>query len=240
MQILKDQFTFESLLAIGATLSFLLYLAIGPTAFILAPLLLAVRTIDAILQTYGLRKNAHMDNILPGPKMSAQYPSADGTFGTTPAADQICVFMIGARNNHPLGALAPGVRELTSYFAEMNKELAKQAEEHGFLGAQHWVSDGQRPANNEVMTVIYFKSSDGLHKYAHGKLHREGWDWWNRTQAKHKHIGIWVVRICYKSRLYTLLTHSRVATSSGLYIGLVWGHVCRSRFKSVFMLQTRI
>jgi hypothetical protein len=189
--MLKDQFTFSSLLAIGATLNFVLYLAIGRTAFILAPLLLTARTIDAILQAYGIRHNPYMDHVLKGPKMSAQYPSSDGSFSSKPANGQVVVFLIGARNNHPLGILAPGWKELGRYFASMTKEVEKKAAEYDYLGSQHWVSEGQRATGNEVMSVMYFKTSEGLHKYAHGPLHREGWNWWNKTEAQHAHLGIW-------------------------------------------------
>jgi hypothetical protein len=191
--MLKDQFTFSSLLAIGAILNFLLYLAIGQHAFFLAPLLLLVRIVDAVLQTYNLRHNPHMDHVISGLKMSAQYPSADGSFGSKPASEQIVVFMIGARNNHPMGLLAPGWKELGDYFASMTKELGESnmALEYGFLGSQHWVADGQRATNNEVMAVMFFKTSEGLHNYAHGGLHRRAWNWWNKTEVKHPHIGIW-------------------------------------------------
>jgi Domain of unknown function (DUF4188) len=27
--------------------------------------------------------------------------------------------------------------------------------------------------------------------FAHGPLHREGWDWWNRTLHEHLHLGIY-------------------------------------------------
>ena len=41
------------------------------------------------------------------------------------------------------------------------------------------------------MTVMFFKTPEGIHKYAHGKLHKEGWAWWNKTEAQHPYIGIW-------------------------------------------------
>ena len=191
-QLLKEQFGFTSILAIGAVLISLLHLAIGQKAFFLAPLLLGVRFIDAVLQTWGLKKNPYMEKVLLGPKMSGQYPDAStGLFGNEPADGQVVVFMIGARNNHPLGLLAPGWKELGDYFAKMVSEVERNSEEYGYLGSQGWVADGERATSNEVMTVMFFRTPQGIHDYAHGPLHREGWGWWNKTEAQHAHIGIW-------------------------------------------------
>jgi len=190
--LLKDQFAFTSILAIGALLISLLHLAIGSKAFFLAPLLLGVRVVDALLQTWGLKKNPYMEHVLKGPKMSGQYPNAStGLFGNNPADGQVVVFMIGARNNHPLGLFADGWKELGDYFKRMVSEIEKNAEEYGYLGAQGWTADGERATSNETMTVMFFKSPEGIHKYAHGQLHKEGWQWWNKTESKHAHIGIW-------------------------------------------------
>lgn len=187
----KDQFHFSSILALGATLNILLYLAIGRIALILAPLLLVVRFVDALLQTYGFRRNPLMDHVLAGTKLSAQYPAADGSFGNKAANDQVVIFTIGARCNHPLGIFAPGYKQLGDYFDAMVTKVEKNAVEFDYLGSQHWVADGQRSTGNEIMTVMFFKNVDGLHKFAHAPLHREGWDWWNKTESQHGHIGIW-------------------------------------------------
>ena len=189
-QMLKDQFTFNTLLAFGAALNYLLYLSIGPSAFIVAPLYLLLRLVDTLLQTFGVLRNVLNDQVIPT-KVSAQYPSSDGTFTAQPADGSICVFMIGARTNHPLGLFAPGYKKLGDYFEAMTRDVEAQAETYEYLGSQHWVSEGQRDTNNELMSVMYFKTSEGLHKYAHGPLHREGWNWWNKNLAKHPHIGIW-------------------------------------------------
>jgi hypothetical protein len=166
-QILKEQFKFTSILAIGAILLTILHLAIGSKAVLLAPLLLLIRFVDALLQTYGIRKNPYMDQVLVGPKNSAQYVNGlTGLFSNKAADGQVVCFMIGARNNHPMGVVAPGWRKLGDYFEKMVAEVEKDAEEYGFLGAQGWVGDGTRATSNEVMTVMFFKSTEGIHKYA--------------------------------------------------------------------------
>lgn len=96
--ILKDQMTLSSWLAVGACFNTLLFLAIGRLALLLPFLLLVFRICDAVLQTYGVKKNPLMDGgILT--KYSAQIPNEDGTFGPKPANEQIVVFLIGARCN---------------------------------------------------------------------------------------------------------------------------------------------
>jgi hypothetical protein len=96
--IIKDQMTLTSWLAIGACFNTLLFLAIGRIALFLPFLLIVFRVGDAILQTYGFKKNPLMDGAILD-KYSAQMPNDDGTFGPKPANQQIVVFLIGARCN---------------------------------------------------------------------------------------------------------------------------------------------
>jgi hypothetical protein len=90
-----------------------------------------------------------------------------------------------------MGALAPGYKQLGDYFTKMVKDVERNAEKYTYLGSSDWIANAERPTGNEVMTVMYFKTSEGLHAYAHGELHREVWNWWNKTFASHTHISIW-------------------------------------------------
>jgi hypothetical protein len=40
------------------------------------------------------------------------------------------------------------------------------------------------------MTVCYFRNVSYLHAFAHGSVHREGWNWWNKHVAGFPHISI--------------------------------------------------
>jgi hypothetical protein len=40
------------------------------------------------------------------------------------------------------------------------------------------------------MTIFYFRSLSGVHKFAHGPIHRKGWDWWSRNGKEHPEISI--------------------------------------------------
>ena len=44
--------------------------------------------------------------------------------------------------------------------------------------------------SNESMTVSYWRSVDQLHDYAQGPLHREAWNWWNKTVKQHPYLSI--------------------------------------------------
>lgn len=96
--LLKDQIALSSWLAIGACFNSILFLAIGHVALLLPFLLVLFQIGDAILQTYGFKKNPLMDGGIMG-KYSAQFPNEDGTFSLNPASEQIVVFLIGARCN---------------------------------------------------------------------------------------------------------------------------------------------
>jgi len=188
--LVKDQFNLSSWLAIGACMNTLLFLAIGRLAILLPFLLLFFKIADRLLMTVGFKKNYLMDGAILE-KYSAQIPNADGTFGPKPANQQVVVFHIGARCNHPLGVLGPGFKQLGDYFTGMGKEVERDAEKYGFLGSSDWIANGERATGNEIMTVMYFKTSEGLHAYAHGELHRKAWNWWNATYKEHPHISIW-------------------------------------------------
>ncbi|KAI9815771.1 MAG: hypothetical protein M1827_002167 [Pycnora praestabilis] len=57
------------------------------------------------------------------------------------------------------------------------------------LGMSAWTGQ-DRSASNQVMSVAYFRTVEGLHKFAHDPLHREAWTWWNKTLEQHPHISI--------------------------------------------------
>lgn len=86
--------------------------------------------------------------------------------------------------------LSHGAKQLADYFAGMARYLEAHAEEFDFLGASGWTGS-ERTTGNDVMTLMYFKSTDGLHKFAHHNVHREGWNWWNREISKMPHLSIW-------------------------------------------------
>jgi len=73
----------------------------------------------------------------------------------------------------------------------MRASLEHAAEKYGCLGTSDWIRNGEPPTNNEIMAVMYFRSAEGLHAFAHSPAHREGWAWYIKTVEKHPYMGIW-------------------------------------------------
>ena len=50
---------------------------------------------------------------------------------------------------------------------------------------------GTRPQTADtIVTLSYWRDLESLHAFAHGDLHREGWDWWNRNVKRWPHLGV--------------------------------------------------
>ena len=166
-----------------------LVIVAGRLALIPALVLLLVRVLDAYAQSVGWKRNSQMDDVIMK-KFSAQFPDEEGRFGAEPADNDIVVFLIGTRCNHPMGMLAPGFKEFGGYFPPMVKALEEHAEEFGFLGMTSWLNASDRATSSELLEVGYFRSVEGLHAFAHSKYHREAWDWWNRHVKQYPHLSI--------------------------------------------------
>ena len=166
------------------------FLVGGRLALIPAVAALVYKTLDAYAQSMGWKRNEYMDGVLMK-KFSTAFPDEEGRFGNKPADSEVVVFLIGTRVNHPLGLLAPGAKKIGDYFSSMVKDLEEHADKFGFLGMTSWVNNSTRATNNELLDVCYFRTTEGLHKFAHSKYHREGWDWWNKTVKEHPHLSIY-------------------------------------------------
>ena len=188
--VLRDQFTIQTWLALGAIAQAGLYAIVGSYAFLPAIAYILLNIIETTAITLGWKSNPYMKGVLMK-KFSAQMPDSNGSYGSKAARDDVVVFLIGTRCNHPLGAFAPGFKDLGDYFQGMQKSLEEHAEEYGFLGATSWLNSNQRSSKSELMNVCYFRSVEGLHAFAHSKHHREGWNWWNKNVKQFPHISIY-------------------------------------------------
>ncbi|KAK4978338.1 hypothetical protein LTR66_010641 [Elasticomyces elasticus] len=190
LALIRDNFTLTTWLLLGACIQSLLFLYL-PISVSVAPafVLLGLRIGDVLLMWSGLKHNHYMDGVIPG-KTAIHFPDSHGTYTGDPANSEICVIVLAARSNHPLGMFAPGIKTLTDYFNANVKALEASPEEHGLLGMSSWVNAGDRAASSESMVIAYFKNVDYLHKFAHGTSHREGWNWWNKTVEEHPYIGL--------------------------------------------------
>lgn len=62
-------------------------------------------------------------------------------------------------------------------------------EQYGFLNMSSYVGT-EVSASNEIMTISYWRNMEGIHEFAQSPIHREIWDWWNRTAKEHPYISI--------------------------------------------------
>ncbi|KAL2871652.1 monooxygenase fmaE [Aspergillus lucknowensis] len=194
LTLLANNFQFSTWLLAAAFVQGLITW-LFPTAFTFIPalLILGYRGIDVLLITYGYRPNRYMDGVITSPRsFSAQIPDETGDFGDRPSRDTVVVLLLGTKSNHPLGILYPAFIKTAQLFEEMVHDLEEHREEYTYLTSTSWISntDPNINAAREIMTIFYFRSMEGVHKFAHGPIHRRGWDWWNRTAREHPDISI--------------------------------------------------
>lgn len=128
---------------------------------------------------------------MPG-RVTAQFPETAHHFGTTAAAHPVLAFHLGMHINHPLGLLAPGGKEIGMHFQSMLTELQARREEYDALTFTQW-RGGSHSGRISILLIGYFRSAEGLNKFAHGEVHRAGWDWYNRfvRETGYRHLGIY-------------------------------------------------
>jgi fumagillin biosynthesis monooxygenase len=190
----KNSFSFSAIVAIGAVVQSVLF-AVLPQRYAFVPIGIIVlnAVVTTIIQVSTPNSNFFISDVVRS-KVSAQLPDREtGSHGSEPARKSLVVLHLGARINHPLGVLAPGGRQLGDYFAGLNKELDRRADEFGLLHISLWQGT-ERHSNNTLMGIYYFHDIEGLNRFAHDKLHREAWDWIKRPEFKH--FGIFHEAFC--------------------------------------------
>ncbi|RGP69020.1 hypothetical protein FLONG3_7972 [Fusarium longipes] len=185
--LLKDCLKPQVTIAIGSLIQVALC-AILPFRWAVVPPAAAILNslITTLIQARSTKPNEYDEAIIPG-RATAQLPSSSGTFGSEPSANSVVVFHLGIQANHPLGLAAPGMKEISKYYTAMLKDLESHREEYGLLSYSNWRGD-ERSSNNTLLIIYHFRDLDGLHRFAHGDIHRKGWDYFNKT--KPQHIGI--------------------------------------------------
>ncbi|PGH35986.1 hypothetical protein GX50_01156 [[Emmonsia] crescens] len=186
--VIRDNFTISTWLLIGGlfqgmAVALLGYLTLLPTAAVIA-----YRVGDNLAMARGWKRNRYLSGVLLN-RFTAQVPRSDGSFGSTPAERSVVVFIIGSKCNHPLGLFDPVYRKVADYFAATVRELEDTPEESGLLGRTSWIGDRETAAN-ELMTVMYFRDFESLHKYAHGPLHIKAVKYWSSIVKDTPHVSI--------------------------------------------------
>lgn len=183
--VIRDQLTLSQWVLLGATLQALLVLIIplSKRATVLPVLAIAtwkiLQGITAVSSYRPGRTGDHVRRAKLGATMEHDVKSDGG----------VCLLILGARSYHPLGLFAPGFKDLGAYLEKMLHVLENNSEDYDFLGYEECIESGDYK-RNALKNHYYFRNYEGLHKFAHSDLHREGWDWWNKTLKQHAHLGI--------------------------------------------------
>ncbi|OJD14209.1 hypothetical protein AJ78_05423 [Emergomyces pasteurianus Ep9510] len=187
--VLRDNFTISTWLLIGGLLQGVAVALLGYLTLLPAAVVITYRVGDNILMIWGWKKNRYLSGVFFN-KFTAQVPRSDGSFGSTPAASSLVVFLIGSKCNHPLGAFDPVYRKVSDYFAAMVRELQADAEVSGLLGATPFIGNSEATAN-QAMSVMYFRDLESLHKYAHGPFHMKAVKYWGQIVKNTPHVSIY-------------------------------------------------
>ena len=186
----RDQLTITTWLALGALFQSLAFFLVGRIALLPAIAYMIYTTANTGAAAAGCKHNSMLDGVIMA-KFSTALPDSGGNYGSKPADTSIAVLLIGFRNNHPLGILAPGVKQIGDYFAQMVVDLETHEDEFGLLGMTSWTNSAARKTQNELMSVGYFKTVEGIHDFAHSDYHMKAWKWWNANVKQWPHMSIW-------------------------------------------------
>ncbi|EXJ93283.1 hypothetical protein A1O1_01675 [Capronia coronata CBS 617.96] len=186
---LRENFELSTWLLLGALLQSIVVFVVPPRyATIPLILVLGTRAANAMAITWGWKRNHYLDEAILH-RTSPQIPDEDGNFHQNSAEEKVVVFLLGAKANHPLGIFGPNLKTLGDYATQMYAELDKTAPDSGFYGGSSWTNQDKNGAT-EFLFLSYWRSTEDIHKFAYGPLHREAWDWWNKTLEQNNHIGI--------------------------------------------------
>ncbi|KAK3380947.1 hypothetical protein B0H63DRAFT_474630 [Podospora didyma] len=201
--LIKDSFSFPTLLVIGALGQTALMLVLPPRYALLPAVALLVRAITTTV--LAVRNNDPATNyaIIPGRTSTVLPRETYDPAGTQqspfdplkpPASRGIVVLHLGARFNHPLGPLAPGAKQMGDHFTACNKRVLAEAKKFGCLGNTFWTAnDSASGSNNTFMNVYYFRDVEGLNAFAHDEVHRAAWDWYTGEFVRklgYTHLGV--------------------------------------------------
>ncbi|KAJ8606810.1 hypothetical protein MRB53_040677 [Persea americana] len=182
-----------TLLLIGALLQGLVVLmfpriwALLPTTFVLL-----ARFADSIAITLRFKPNPYLEDSI-FEKWSVAIPDNDGTVSSEPADEKVAVLLLGLKVNHPLGLFAPNVKRIDEFAREMAKELDMGAPDNGFLNQISYQTRDAKGAP-EALLLSYWRSTEDIHTYANGPLHKQAVVWWEKKVKENpeamKYIGI--------------------------------------------------
>lgn len=189
IKVLSDHYSFTLWLLVGGSLQIILGLLLR-NCYAWAPvlLLLLLRGLRTTAISLGLQRNPYLEHVRFS-RTAPQIPDADGHFDANIGAENVTVFLLGFKVNHPLGILAPHIHTINELNIRMWKELEETAPDSGYYGSSEWTCRDPRGAL-EVLTISYWRSIEDVHRFAYGPVHRKTWDYWNSHHKDLSHLGI--------------------------------------------------
>ncbi|ORY74772.1 hypothetical protein BCR35DRAFT_306583 [Leucosporidium creatinivorum] len=226
-RMLLDALPFTFLLGLGALLQYLWSFSIsyiplvlrsgrwvhlGPLsalfrvgAFTLPLILLVGPWIKPTLQSYKILRNPWMDASI-SEKVYPKIPGGEVNEEGILESPEFALLLIGARCNKPFGPFDKNFKQIGDDFAKMWVDLEADPNS-GLLNANSYIST-DRPLNNQLMTIGYFRSTADVHAFAHKKFHRDVWtNYFAIPEKDREGLEIW-------HELYTI----KAGGSEGIYI----------------------
>lgn len=146
-----------------------------------------------LLKDQRIIKTDYEKNVNWG-KWTTQLPlagSAASSQERSPGDEQIVVFVLGARSNHPRGRFAPGWAVIGKYFGDMWRDLAKNRQTNGFLGKTSTLIATDEDCGNTMCWLSYWKDLESLQAFANGPVHKKGMVWLTKIGlTEYPSIGI--------------------------------------------------
>lgn len=73
----------------------------------------------------------------------------------------------------------------------MTASLDARRDDYGLVSLTTWRGT-RRPGANTILIIAYFRSAQGLHRFAHDPAHRAGWDWYAGfvRRTGYRHFGL--------------------------------------------------
>jgi len=189
-------YTISTWLTLGAILQCIVVAILPRSIAVVLPVaILMYRFICGYLIAKGTLPNPITKEVTHG-RQTWQIPSADGTLTTTGSKESIVVLVLSVSWSHPNGRYSPGSKVIGGYFSNMWLDANQNRESYGFLGNTPSLStqdDGMRQDSKGTTAVYlsYWKTLEGLHKFAHASPHMKGQLWWeNGAMDEFPHMGI--------------------------------------------------
>lgn len=187
--MLRYNFSIYTWLLLGATIQAGLIAIFSARLYTLsfAFVLLLARLGKASWEASSNERNPYLKDVLKG-RYTALLPDGDSGEITAPSSRKIAVLLLGAKSNHPFGVFAPQFTETGKWLNKMTS-LFDKGEVKGFMGQSQFTRLDERGAI-EFSAISYWDSIEDLWDFAHSGLHREAWQWWEKTLKQNDYVGI--------------------------------------------------